>query len=200
MITKLSYNNNDTHLKNCINILNHIIKALEGFENNYDKKFNFSKLITQLEIYPSLMDEIIYLLLDFQELFCTTFKNYHLTKQITDKTVFFITEKNKEQIILPTKILIRKTHLRIFNDIVYVFRFIKRGKGFNIETNGSDLLKKVKELREYYPYFFSIHDNLIYLSPLGLELGELLLSYNKSNKEVEAFSLKQYFIEVISDE
>jgi hypothetical protein len=190
----------NTHFKQTLDTLHRILKALQGFENNHDKKFNISKLMTQLELNLSLMDEIIYLLLNFQELFHKVLKNYKLTKQIIDRTVYFIPKKKiEEEPSIPTKILIRKSHLQIFSDIVYVFKFVKRGKGFEIETNGFDLLDKIKKLKDYYPYLFIAYENLTYLSPLGLELGELLLSYHKSNKEVYKLSLSHHIFEVIND-
>ena len=202
---KLSTNENKKiikpHFKKILDNLNQIIKALGGFENNYDKKFNFSKLINQLELNPSLMDDIIYLLFNFQDLFHNTLKKHNLIKRIIDKTIFLFTEKeDKEQLIIPKKILMRKSHLQVLSDITYVFKFIKRGKGFDIETNGFKLLKDIKDLKEYYPYLFLIQENLTYLSPLGLELGDLLLSYNKSNKEMDVLSLKDHVIAVIEDE
>ena len=67
---------------------------------------------------------------------------------------------------------------------------MKRGKGFDVHTNGTDLLKNVKELCDFYPYCFQEQKNgLIYPSEFGLKLGEIILSYKKSNKKIEKIEI-----------
>ena len=52
-----------------------------------------------------------------------------------------------------------------------------------------------------YPYFFEMYQNgLVYPSKFGMKLGELVLSFNKSNKELTNLKLDSYIVEVISDE
>ncbi len=48
-----------------LQLLNQIIDILGQFENNYNKKFNFSKMAQCLRIPNSEIDEIIDLLLNF---------------------------------------------------------------------------------------------------------------------------------------
>ncbi|MHA2220103.1 MAG: hypothetical protein ACXACY_29815, partial [Candidatus Hodarchaeales archaeon] len=96
---------------------------------------------------------------------------------------------------IPTKIRITPKHLNLLSDAIYMFKYVERGKGFDIKTNGSELLSSLKHLLEYHPYLFFANENgLIYPSELGLKLGELILSYKKGNKKVDIVELNEYTI------
>ena len=76
-----------------------------------------------------------------------------------------------------------------------MFKFVKRGKGFNVEANCTELLSNIKELWNYHPYFFEKHESgLMYPSKFGLKLGELILSYNKSGKVIDSMHLDNHII------
>ena len=50
----------------------------------------------------------------------------------------------------------------------------------------SGLLKNLKIMNETHPYlFYQNSDGLIYPTELGLQLGNLIQSYNKSNKKIK---------------
>jgi hypothetical protein len=149
---------NKEQFRKIIRVLNQIVDYLEKFEDHYDKKFNFSKLAELLNIPSSEVDGVIYLLLNFQEKFETVFKKYQLQKYRTDNQVYLITEKRHEYETnpIPNKIEISNSHIALLNDIIYVFKHIKRGKGFDIVRNGSELLGKVKQLKEVHPYLFEV--------------------------------------------
>ncbi|GAH72248.1 unnamed protein product [marine sediment metagenome] len=175
-----------------LQVLHQILDVLSKFAKNYDKKLNFSKFASYLKLNPSEVEEIISLLLNFQELYENTFKQYSLRKKIENSHVYLTTEKIQKLINIPIKIRMSQSHINQFNDIIYYFKYVKRGKGFDVQTNGTDLLKNVKELCDYYPYFFQEQKNgLIYPSEFGLKLGELLLSYRKSNKKIEKIKVEE---------
>lgn len=183
-------------------VLNQIVDYLGKFEDHYEKKFNFSKLAQLLKIPNSVIDEIIYLLLNFQEKFEIVFNEYKLHKYRVNNHIYLITERrceNKKSEI-PDKINIFQLQLTLLNDIIYVFKHIKRGKGFDLIQNGSALLGKLKQLKEAHPYLFESKENgLVYPSELGLKLGEIVISYNKSNKKLEEVNIDNHVIKVKRD-
>ncbi|MFX0083811.1 MAG: hypothetical protein ACFE94_18835 [Candidatus Hodarchaeota archaeon] len=177
--------------KDLLQVMHQILDVLRKFAENYDKKLNFSKFANYLRLNPSEVEEIISLLLTFQELYENTFTHYILRKKIDNNQVYLVIEKSKKLSTVPCKIRMPQSHINHFNDIIYYFKHVKRGKGFDVQTNGIDLLKNVKELCDYYPYCFQEQKNgLIYPSEFGLKLGELLLSYKKSNKNFEKIDIE----------
>ncbi|MFX1419975.1 MAG: hypothetical protein ACFE9N_13735, partial [Promethearchaeota archaeon] len=170
--------------------------------DHHDKKFNFSKLLQLLNIPNSEVDEIIGLILNFQDIFENVFKKYRLQKYRTGNQVYLITEKiyKQDQITAPKNIMFTSSQIHLLNDIIYIFKHVKRGKGFDIVKNGSELLTKVKRLKNEHPYLFESRGNgVIYPSQLGLKLGELIISYNKSNKTLDRLTLDTHLIEVKED-
>ncbi len=188
--------------KDFVNMLNYVLEALEGFRDNYTKKFNFSKLIEHLKVPKSEIDNFIYLILNFQEKFNGVFKHHVLKKKMDNGTIYLITEKKKNSVIhIPEIINIKQSDLPILSDIIYLFKFVKRGKGFNSNSNGTDLLRNLKKLQQQYPYLFEVKDNgLIYPSDLGLKFGELILSFSKNNKEITEAKMDNYSFRVIHNE
>lgn len=177
---------------NLLQVLYQIIDILSKFAKNYDKKLNFSKFASYLKLNPSEIEEIICLLLNFQELYENTFSQYSLKKKIESNQVYLTTEKSQKLNSIPLKIRMSQSHINQFNDIIYFFKHVKRGKGFDVHTNGADLLNNVKELCDYYPYCFQGQKNgLIYPSEFGLKLGEIILSYKKSNKKIEKIDVEE---------
>ncbi|MFX0141126.1 MAG: hypothetical protein ACFFDN_46235 [Candidatus Hodarchaeota archaeon] len=177
-----------------IQLLNQILNYLTEFENHYGKKFNVSKLARLLGLSNGEIDEIISLLLNFQEVFESVFKNYQLKKIRTGNQLYLIANKKEidalEKFEIPEIVNISNSHLKLFNDIIYVFKFVKRGKGFDVIQNGSELLVNLKQLKADHPYLFESKGNgIIYPSEMGLKLGELIISYNKSNKEIKQLTV-----------
>lgn len=190
--------NSDTHKdkgkiahQKTIQLLNQIINYLAEFENHYGKKFNVSKLAKLLRLSNAEISEIISLLLNFQEIFDSVFKNYKLKKMRAGNQLYLISKKKKGiKPEIPDIVSISTSHLKLFNDIIYVFKFVKRGKGFDVYQSGSELLVNLKKLKAEHPYLFESKGNgLIYPSELGLKLGELIISYNKSNKEIKKLTV-----------
>jgi len=193
---------NREQFRKILRVLNQIIDSIGKFDNHYDKRFNFSKLVNILKIPNSEVDGIIELLLNFQEKFEDVFNKYHIKKYRVNNQIYLITERKDqfESLQIPATIKISPSHLKLLNDLIYVFKHVKRGKGFDIGNNGSELLTNLKELNNTHPYLFISKGNgLIYPSELGLKLGELVISYNKSNKEVKTLSIENHTFTVIND-
>jgi hypothetical protein len=191
-----SHSSSETFSKGNAKMLGQIIEVLKEFGKNYDKRLNFENLVKYFNLTPQEGDELLSTILRFQEIFGSVFKDYSLKKKIINSTIYLVVEKNHMARKIPKKVRMLESHINLFNDIIYVFKFVKRGKGFDTVTNGTDLLKNVKELFDYYPYFFQEEQGLMYPSELGLKLGELLLSYKKSNKSIEVLYLNDMIITV----
>ncbi|MHA2280728.1 MAG: hypothetical protein ACXAC5_07740 [Promethearchaeota archaeon] len=187
----LKFHNRKNH------VITQVVKILEKFSLNYQKRLNISKLAGYLNLKPLEVDEIIGVILHFQELFTTTFARYSIRKQILNNQIFLLAEPKILINNIPKKIKLPLSEINLLNDIVYMFKFVKRGNGFDVEANGSELLNDIKELWEYHPYFFEEHEKgLIYPSEFGLKLGELILSYKKSGKKLDLITLDDHLIVV----
>jgi hypothetical protein len=186
----------DAFSKGYTKILLQIIEVLNEFSKNINKRLNFEYLVKFFKLSPQEADEHLSIILRFQELFGSIFKDFSLKKKIIHNKIYLVAEKNQTTRIIPKKVRMFESHLNLFNDIIYVFKFVKRGKGFDTNTNGTDLLKNVRELFDYYPYFFQEENGLVYPSELGLNLGDLILSYKKSNKLIDILYLNDMIITV----
>jgi hypothetical protein len=193
---------NKEQFERTLKVLNKIVDYLGTFEGYYDRKFNFSKLADLFNIPQSQIDEIVHLLLNFQEKFETVFKKYQLQKYRASNQVYLITEKRSEyKVEVPPEVIeITSSHIKLLNDIIYVFKHVKRGYGFDIVKNGTDLSAKVKELKATHSYLFESKGNgVVYPTELAQKLGELIISYNKSNKSLENVTIDNHTITVIKD-
>ena len=170
--------------------INQIINALGEFEGKFDKKFNLSKLAQYLNLNELEINNLIDIILNFQEKFESIFNSHRLIKKVINQQVYFTLEKRDGiklylDVKTPKEIHIKINQLNHLCDIVYIFQFIQKGKGFNLEPNNTELLNNLNKLKEKHPYFFlSQNNNVIYPSKLGMELGNLIRSYNKSNQVV----------------
>ncbi len=189
-------NNNIIRNRQDFQLLHQIIDILGQFENNYNKKFNFTKMAKCLRIPNSKTDGIIDLLLNFQNLFESVFKNHHIKKTRLKNQIYLALEKKAEVVMNinieePKMVSISSDHLKLFNDIIYVFKFVNRGKGFDISEGETELLENLKELKNAHPYLFE-GNGITYPTKLGLKLGDLIISYNKCNRHVKNLTIDNY--------
>ena len=181
-----------------VSVIPKVIKILEKFADNYEKRLNFTKLAHKFNLTSYEVDYIITAILNFQELFVNTFEHYRVRKEIKDNQVFLVTEPKLANNIIPKKIRLLLPDFNLLSDVIYMFKFVKRGNGFDIKTNGTELLSNIKELWNYHPYFFEQNENgLMYPSEFGVKLGELILSYKKSSKVIETIQLDEHIIMVV---
>ena len=184
-----------------LQIINQTIESLGKFEDNYDKKFNFSELARRLNVPHTEIDEFIYLLLNFQEKFENVFLTYRLKKKIENGTIYLTVEKREIDSIPirpPEIITFSQSQVQLLNDIIYTFKHVKRGKGFDIAKNGTELSSNLKQLSSEHPYLFEIKSNgLTYPSLFGLKLGDLIISYNKGNREITEITIDNHKVLVV---
>ncbi|MFX1279870.1 MAG: hypothetical protein ACFFA3_10670 [Promethearchaeota archaeon] len=173
-----------------LRLLHQFIDVLEKFSEGYEKRLNFEKLAQFLKLSSSEADELLSLLLRFQDLFIHIMDGYMLEKKIINNQVYLIPEKNPTLSSIPRKLRMKKVDTNLLSDIIYLFKFVKKGKGFDVDTNGTDLLSNVKNLCNYYPFLFLRQNGVLYPSEFAQKLGALLLSYKKSNKTIDMLQLE----------
>ncbi len=182
--------------------LHQIVSALGAFKNHYHKKLNFNKLVKFLKLEGVDKDELLYLILKFQEQFNEVFKDHILERKIINGQTYIVSEKKlhtyKEKILLiPDTVRLCERESNILSDVTYLFQYVRRGKGFDLEKDtttleekSTELLKSVRLLRQEHPYFFVKNgSSLIYPSQIALELGNMIQAYNKSNKRLNTITL-----------
>jgi len=175
--------------------LNKIFDALAEFKGHYDKKFNASRLFELLDFSKAESNQLIELILKIQTIFKTVFNEYELEKKTINNIAYFIAKKTA-----PTTIEINRQDADIVNDMVYMFKYVERGKGFNLDEGTTKLLEKLKKLYLEYPYFFQKNgNNLYYPSQLSQKLGDLLFTYKKNNKTFEEIQIEDYKIIIKND-
>jgi hypothetical protein len=187
-------------IKYTISLINKALDTLTEFKNKYDKKLNCSKLAKYLNVSESEIYELIKLILNFQKIFRNTFEQHRINKKIENNQYYLITQRIKRSINQSEnsfheskKIYLNKSEMNAFSDFTYAFKYVKRGKGFELENNENHLFQNLKNLYHDHPYLFRKNgNNLVYPSEIGLKLGELILSYNKCNKNIQKIKLENY--------
>ncbi|MHA1437370.1 MAG: hypothetical protein ACTSPD_07305 [Promethearchaeota archaeon] len=194
----------ENYLKNfrsVINKINQIVDALGEFKYNYDKKFNFSKIAKYLMIPNSEINNIISLILNFQEKFENVFQNYRIKKKIVNNQIYLILEpvekekrhpKTKSKKI-PKKIYFNQIQAKLISDLIYMFKHIKKGKGFDLSSsNNSNFFKNIKLLKKEHNFLFEVKNGLIYPSEIAIQLGDLIIAYYKTNRNIETINLGEF--------
>lgn len=192
---------NIEELRRILFVVNKILDVLGEFKNDYERRLNFSRLIDLLKLPKSEIDEIIDLILNFQEKFKNVFLNYKLQKIRVNEDIYLVVKKKEiKKNEIPLNITFSQAQLEQLNDIFYTFKHVKRGKGFDIVKNGTKVSANIKNLKEEFPYLFEEKENkLIYPSSFGMKLGELIISYNKSNREINSLILEKSKILVVKN-
>jgi hypothetical protein len=182
--------------------LNQILSALEKFQVRKSSLFSLGKLAEYLKLSESELEDILKLIFRFQQLFNSAFEGYVLYKMWkNDKTYLILKPKSEVQdgsVLELKEIEIERDQVKLLSDLVYFFQHVKIGKGFDLKRNGTELSKKVKELKKAHPYFFKNKGNgLVYPSKLAVDAGNLVLSYDRSKKSVSKLQIGEYFVKII---
>ena len=182
--------------------LNQILSALEKFQVRKNSLFSLDKLAEYLKLSASELDAVLEVIFRFQKLFDYVFEGYVLCKKWkNDQTYLVLKPKSevKDGSVLELKeIEIERDQVKLLSDIVYFFQRVKIGKGFNLKRNGIELSRKVKELKKTHPYFFESKGNgLVYPSKLAVDVGNLILSYDRSNRSFSRLKIGDYAIKLI---
>ena len=182
--------------------LNQVLLALEKFHARRNSLFSLDKLADYLKLSASELEEVLKLIFRFQQLFSSAFEGYILCKKWkNDKTYLILKPKSEFKdisVLGPKEIEITRDQVKLLSDVVYFFQRVKIGKGFDLKRNGTELSRKVKELKKSHPYFFESKGNgLVYPSELAVDAGNLVLSYDRSKRSFSRLKISDYTIEII---
>ena len=182
--------------------LNQILSALEKFHVRKNSLFNLNKLTKYLNLSASELKDILKLIFRFQQLFNSAFEGYILCKKWRNDKTYLILKPESEvrdgSVLELEEIEIDRDQVKLLSDIVYFFQRVKIGKGFDLKRNGTELSKKVKELKKSHPYFFESKGNdLVYPSKLAVEAGNLILSYDRSKKPISKLQIGEYLVKIV---
>ena len=182
--------------------LNQVLLALEKFQARKNYLFSLDKLAEYLKLSTSELEEVIKLIFRFQQLFSSTFEGYFLCKKWkNDKTYLILKPKSEVKdinVLEPKEIEIARDQVKLLSDIAYFFQRVKIGKGFDLRRNGTELSRKVKELKRSHPYFFESKGNgLVYPSKLAVDAGNLILSYDRSKRSFSRLKIGDYTVKII---
>ena len=182
--------------------LNQVLLALEKFQVRKNSLFSLDKLAEYLKLSASEFEEVLKLIFRFQQLFSSTFEGYFLCKKWkNDKTYLILKPKSEVKdisVLEPKEIEIVRDQVKLLSDIAYFFQRVKIGKGFDLRRNGTELSRKVKELKRSHPYFFESKGNgLVYPSKLAVDAGNLILSYDRSKRSFSRLKIGDYIIKII---
>jgi len=182
--------------------LNQVLLALEKFQVRKNSLFSLDKLAEYLELSASELEDILKLLFRFQQLFSSAFEGYFLCKKWkNDKTYLILKPKSEVKdvsVLKPKEIEINRNQVKLLSDIAYYFQRVKIGKGFDLKRNGTELSRKVKELKKSHSYFFESKGNgLVYPSKLAIEVGNLTRSYDRSKRSFSQLEVGDYTIKLI---
>lgn len=181
--------------------LNQVLLALEKFQVRKNSLFSLDKLAEYLKLSASELEEVLKLIFRFQQLFSSIFEGYILCKKWkNDKNYLVLKPKSevKDSSIDLKEIEIAQEQVKLLSDIVYFFQRVKIGKGFDLKRNGTELSRKVKELKRSHPYFFESKGNgLVYPSKLAVEAGNLILSYDRSKRSFSRLKIGDYTVVII---
>ncbi len=183
--------------------LNQILSALEKFQVRKNSLFNLDKLAEYLKLSASELEDVLKLIFRFQHLFSSAFEGFVLCKKWKNNNKSYLILKPKSEVkdisvLEPKEIEIARDQVKLLSDIAYYFQRVKIGKGFNLKRNGTELSRKVKELKKSHPYFFESKGNgLVYPSKLAVDAGNLILSYDRSKRSFSQLKIGDYTIKII---
>jgi len=178
--------------------MHHMVIALKSFEGQYEKRFNFSKLTSYLRLSESDARTFLNFLLGMQDEFkefSRVFEDRELSVKREGGTTFLTASKIYTEI--PKTIILKKEQVGWLSDLIFAFQHVKKGKGFDIKNNDTELIKHLRLLMDDHPYFFVKNgSDLIYPSRLASELGSMLLTYKKLNKRLDTIEILNSNIQV----
>ena len=183
--------------------LNQILSALEKFQVRKNSLFNLDKLAEYLKLSASELEDVLKLIFRFQHLFSSAFEGFVLCKKWKNNNKSYLILKPKSEVkdisvLEPKEIEIARDQVKLLSDIAYYFQRVKIGKGFDLKRNGTELSRKVKELKKSHPYFFESKGNgLVYPSKLAVDAGNLILSYDRSKRSFSQLKIDDYTIKII---
>ena len=184
-----------------LNRINTLVDALMGFKDNPGKRLNITKLGKYLRFSPSEIEDSVELILKIQTYVDKILKGYEVEKVTQGASVYLkLRAKSDDDAPSlpigsspspPEELTMSDTYKQCFNDLIYVFKRVKKGSGFDVSNPNKDLINKLLLLKEKYPPLFERRENgLIYPSKVGMKLGEAIITSNKTNRELREVSIE----------
>ena len=168
---------------------------LKQFIEKGHTSFNINKVADALHLTANGMEELLELTFEWQKIFHAILSGNSFIRVRKNNTWYLIISPKSHH---HTEIQISHKEINILNDIIYYFQHIAKGKGFNTRFTTSNLLEKLKHLQKIHPYFFERRGNgLVYPSNLALSLGSSLEKCNRTNKDINCFSVETYLIRIV---
>jgi len=182
--------------------LTQILYALEEFKRRKQCLLNINKLAEVMNLSMNEVQKAIDLLLQFQQLLVKDLNGYTFCKKWKNNHIFLWLESKKDTrmnfIELTSKeIQLNTDHSKLLSDITYYFTHVNIGKGFDLQHQGTELSKKVRQLEHVHPYLFEHRGNgLIYPTNIAVSIGTMIRSYTKSNRVLSQLQVEDYIINI----
>jgi len=108
--------------------------------------------------------------------------------KISNDTVnFYYSKRHLKEISLNIK------DYKDISDIIYLFKNIQRGKGFEVKSNSNiPIIKKIEVLNNRYPFIFKRLNGFIFPSEIGYKLGNVALSFKRTNQIPKKLDILNY--------
>ncbi len=162
----------------------------ENLLNTEVKSFNLNALSEKLGL---TKNELIFLFTIF--IYACDYSNKYLNAmniEILNNSIYFTYSEN----------YIKKISLSIrdyedLSDIIYLFKNIRKGKGFEINSNSNiPVIAKIRGLYKQYPFMFKKLNGYIFPSEIGYKLGIAALSFKRINQIPKTLDVLNYRFEI----
>ncbi len=158
----------------------------ENLPNNEVKSFNLNDLSEKLGLTKS---ELKFLFTIF--IYACDYSNKYLNKiniKILKDTIYFTYSENHIK-----KISLSIKDYKDLSDIIYLFKNIQKGRGFEINSNSNiPVITKIQGLYRQYPFMFKKLNGYIFPSEIGYKLGIAALSFKRINQIPKTLDVLNY--------
>lgn len=162
----------------------------ENLPIEQEKSFNLYDLSEQLNISTN---NLIFLFTIFMYAceFCHEYRDKIDIKILNNTINFYYSKKHINEISLDIK------DYKDISDIIYLFKNIQRGKGFEVKSNPNfPIIKKIKELNNRYPFLFKRLNGFVFPSEIGYKLGNVALSFKRTNQIPKKLDIFNYRFDI----
>jgi hypothetical protein len=169
-----------------------IMSSIDYFQGKPGEKINLSRIAQNLGINKFYLDKISEIIIELQAKFQKISGRYQIKKTYHNGKIILILEEINNLKKDFKEIRLSKKESEYINDIIYFFQYLKKGRGFDINKDKPNLIKKVKMLRNNHQDFFFDLNGLIYPTELCLNYGKIIYAYNRSGKQVNDIQVNDY--------
>lgn len=162
----------------------------ENLPNKEVKSFNLNALSEKLGL---TKNELIFLFTIF--IYACDYSNKYLNGmniEILNNSIYFSYSENHIK-----KISLNIRDYKDLSDIIYLFKNIRKGKGFEINSNSNiPVIAKIQGLYKQYPFMFKKLNGYIFPSEIGYKLGIAALSFKRINQIPKTLDVLNYRFEI----